>query len=108
MFKIVKLPGRDFEVSIYQEISLTDLQSIVEGYIEVVHLRFYERKLHHKDYILIVNEEGRIRHMPINLTINDGRTPIHGPVIILRQDNNGVLKGLTKEEVKEIISLLKR
>ncbi len=42
-----------------REFRLKELQDAVDGYIEAV-------RTNHPDYILIVNEEGAIRNLPVN------------------------------------------
>ena len=70
--------------------SLADMQKFVDGYVEVVHILFNEKRVQ-----MIVNEEGLIRQLPFNwrATIAYGaasitqrgefpRTPILGNAVI--------------------------
>lgn len=63
-------------------------QELVGGYIEVVRLR------KSPDYCLIVNEEGLLNSMPLNLVV--GENFLFGPIIVV-----GLLHG---EDVEEFTS----
>lgn len=61
------------------ERTLGNLQDLVGGYIEVVHLR--------EGLQLVCNEEGLIRHLPVGFLVASagGIIPIHGNFFICRQ-----------------------
>lgn len=58
--------------------TLEQAQEIVGGYVELVQ---------HGDMQLLINEEGRIRELPLNQKASDmfGQ-PLYGPVLILEGD----------------------
>lgn len=58
---IAKEPGKPFTVKRIPD-TLEDLQKAVGGYIEVVHLW--------GDLAVVCNEEGRLRGLPYNVTID--------------------------------------
>lgn len=73
---IIKRPNEMFGHKEKIENTLEAMQRIVEGYIEVVNLG---------DGVLVVcNEEGLIRDMPLNCRI--GQIVLFGPVIVLGED----------------------
>lgn len=66
-----------------EKLKLHDLQKMVDGYIEVVDLYY--------DYILIVNEEGRLHNLPTNVAwskmkMSDLCVPLVGNVILMRRE----------------------
>lgn len=62
MARLIKTNGEEIEISPKNgtDFSLKELQNYVDGYIEVVNLRS-------ENNIMIVNEEGAINGMPVNL-----------------------------------------
>ncbi len=82
MAKIVKTDGTVTEVRPKNGIDfvLEELQEIVGGYIEIVNI---------KDGLMVVNEEGKIKNLPINklATIIYNRSDIiHGDVLLCDTD----------------------
>ena len=66
-----------------ENLSLHDLQEKVNGYIEMIDL--------HNDYILIVNEDGRLYDLPTNIAwskmeMSDLCVPLVGNVILMRKE----------------------
>lgn len=62
------------------DFSLEELQKIVGGYIEIVNLN--------EEYIMVVNEEGKLLGLPINsgATIMAQRGLIVGDVLVCRRE----------------------
>lgn len=62
MAKLIKVNGEEIEISPKNgtDFSLEELQNYVDGYIEIVNLRS-------ENNIMIINEEGAINDMPVNL-----------------------------------------
>ena len=63
--------------------SLHALQKMVGGFIEIVRPRYLR-----KPYVMIVNEEGLLRNLPVNNTASmlyAGITPIVGDVLIMQE-----------------------
>lgn len=97
---------KDFGAPLYKTIGKS-----VDGYIEIVRPRFLS-----ESYILVVNEEGLIRHLPVNLfgcwvydTIHHG-SPICGNAVLMKEAHTeeGIdIVGLTDDEVKTISDALK-
>lgn len=60
MAKIIKANGEIIDVNPKngKDFKLYELQKIVDGYIEVVWMPY--------DKIMVVNEDGKIRHLPVN------------------------------------------
>lgn len=66
--------------------SLHKLQSMVGGFIEIVRPQYLKRP-----YVMIVNEEGLLRDLPVNNTASllyAGITPIVGDVVIMKEGYN--------------------
>lgn len=62
------------------DFSLEELQKIVGGYIEIVNVN--------EEYIMVVNEEGKLLGLPINpsATIIARQGPIVGDVLVCRRE----------------------
>ncbi len=73
---IIKRPDEMFGHVTNISDSLENLQKTVEGYIETVRLD--------ENNVLICNEEGLLKHLPYNVTINGGM--IVGTVIVAGTD----------------------
>lgn len=59
---LVKKPGGIWEID-KRDVSLSTLQHVVGGYIEVVHIPG-------KSLCFVLNECGRIEGLPVNITVN--------------------------------------
>ena len=70
---IIKEPGKKPELRDIEN-TLETLQKLVGGYIET-HTR--------KDYVLICNEEGRIRHMEPNFFGIEAGSVFYGPAVFV-------------------------
>lgn len=84
---------------------LNEFEKIIDGSIEIVTLRFYERDKSLKDLILIIDDGGKFKPKPLNFVIGT-RTPIYGPVIFSKTDRNGDLVDLTDKDVESIYKYL--
>lgn len=84
---------------------LESIQAIVDGYIEVISANqaFFGRVF--KDYLIVLNEEGKLRGLPMNLQIRNDF--IVGTVFICKKDGEE-LAGLTEDEAKTLAGLLRR
>lgn len=84
------LPGKNPEIIDIRN-RLHELQLAVEGYIEVIPCP-WDRMAR-----LVVNEEGKIRHMPPNRILNDPHTGMYdilaGPILIV---------GINKEDFDDL------
>lgn len=80
---LVVEPGKDPEVRVIEN-SLEGIQQIVQGYIECV-------MLHDKageDLVLICNEEGKIRNLPMNAAVAEIDDVIFGTFLIASTDRD--------------------
>ena len=75
--------------------SLTQLQSIVGGYIETLSM---------ESYIIVCNEEGKIYNLPLNRYIPRYRDFICGTFFITKT-SDGEFVSLSSEEAKKIAEL---
>lgn len=80
---LVVEPGKDPEVRIIEN-SLEDVQQIVQGYIECVTL--YDKA--GENLVLICNEEGKIRNLPMNAMIPEIDDMIFGTFLIAGTDRD--------------------
>ena len=90
---LVVEPGKDPEVRVIEN-SLEGIQQIVQGYIECV-------TLHGKageDLVLICNEEGKIRNLPMNAMIPEIDDMIFGTFLIAGTDRDE-FASLTDEQI---------
>lgn len=98
---------KDFESPLYKSVG-----EVVDGYIEHVLPRLLE-----KPYCMIVNEEGLLRNLPINLvgsllcdTISNG-IPIVGTIVIMKdginEEGEPDILGLTEDETSYMYRLMK-
>ena len=85
-------------------------QQAVRGHIEIVYPKGLERP-----YLMVVNDEGRLRNMEINPVASylygtqDHGEPIVGPAMILKQimtDDGPDIGFLTQDEALKIVSRL--
>lgn len=87
------------------EDTLENLQNAVEGYIEYLWLSREQK------YIILVNEEGAIRHLQPNLLLvreGGGDVPIFGNVLFTGKDpESGDIASLTEREAEDICRLMK-
>lgn len=87
------------------EISLEELQSVVDGYIETVPVT-----VGNGQYIMVVNEEGKIRNLPYNLCATRIRNYrrmtedfIVGSVAIVKRQGEDLI-GLSKEDLLDFMN----
>lgn len=93
---LVVEPGKDPEVRVIEN-SLEGVQQIVQGYIECV-------TLHDKageDLVLICNEEGKIRNLPMNAAVAEIDDVIFGTFLIAGTDRDE-FASLTDEQIFEM------
>ena len=93
---LVVEPGKDPEVRVIEN-SLEGIQEIVKGYIECVTLRDKARE----DLVLICNEEGKIRNLPMNAMIPEIDDMIFGTFLIAGTDRDE-FASLTDEQIFEM------
>lgn len=88
MAKLIKTNGEEIEISPKNgtDFSLEELHDYVDGYIEVVNLRS-------ENNIMIVNEEGAINGMSVNLKASmiyskafNVNQPIYGDVVVCKSN----------------------
>jgi hypothetical protein len=85
MAKIIRVNGI-FEEDFKQEPSLEEMQGVVGGYIEAVHILDVPGK------VMIVNEEGRLKHLPLNIKASTmARQEIVGDVLVCEETSDGRL-----------------
>lgn len=91
------------EEKIYEkeiENTLESLQNEVEGYIEIVHLG--------SNYVIICNEEGRIKKLPYTLSIDFGNfncEALYGNLILCKVNKRGNFISLKQSEIDFLMSL---
>ena len=90
---LVVEPGKDPEVRTIEN-SLEGVQQIVQGYIECVTLRDKAGE----DLVLICNEEGKIRNLPMNAMIPEIDDMIFGTFLIAGTDRDE-FASLTDEQI---------
>ena len=97
--KVIKITTSDDITIINIDNEITALQNEVGGYIEPIYLP--------NDYIMIIDEEGKIKEKDVNYLATDilkyaFDTPdfIVGDCFICKRDNNDI-RGLTYKEIKE-------
>ena len=93
---LVVEPGKDPEVRVIEN-SLEGIQQIVQGYIECVTLRDKAGE----DLVLICNEEGKIRNLPMNAMIPEIDDMIFGTFLIAGTDRDE-FASLTDEQIFEM------
>ena len=93
---LVVEPGKDPEVQVIEN-SLEGIQQIVQGYIECVTLRDKAGE----DLVLICNEEGKIRNLPMNAMIPEIDDMIFGTFLIAGTDRDE-FASLTDEQIFEM------
>ena len=93
---LVVEPGKDPEVRTIEN-SLEGVQQIVQGYIECVTLRDKAGE----DLVLICNEEGKIRNLPMNAMIPEIDDMIFGTFLIAGTDRDE-FASLTDEQIFEM------
>jgi len=103
---IAKKPNELLQVMEIGEIEIAFLQKQVEGYVELVQLRNYVRLFKNDNYVLIVNDEGLMRQLPINFVFPDTGTKIHGSIIAAKFNSEGDLIGLTEKDLKRLTNYL--
>lgn len=84
--------------------SLSSLQSLVGGYIELVYL---EPLSHSYDIVGLVDEEGKLKNKaPNHNTVAYlGPDMLVGDIVLLRADNDGEFQGLRDEDIRIINEL---
>lgn len=94
---VIKEPGKPARVDPLFDNTLESFQSAVGGYIECVHLD--------RDIVLICNEEGKLRRLPINIQV--GCDFLVGTIVIcgVRGDEFSSLKA---SQVPLILDMLGR
>ena len=92
---VIKEPGQPARVDPLFDNTLEAFQAAVGGWIETVTLEH--------GYVLIVNEEGRLRGLPYNVTVNG--LDLVGPVICCRAagDEFASLKGVSVPAVLNML-----
>lgn len=93
---LVVEPEKDPEVRIIEN-SLEGVQQIVQGYIECVTLRDKAGE----DLVLICNEEGKIRNLPMNANVPEINDVIFGTFLIAGTDRDE-FASLTDEQIFEM------
>ena len=93
---LVVEPEKDPEVRIIEN-SLEGIQQIVQGYIECVTLRDKAGE----DLVLICNEEGKIRNLPMNAAVAEIDDVIFGTFLIAGTDRDE-FASLTDEQIFEM------
>lgn len=87
------------------EDTLENLQNAVEGYIEYLWLSREQK------YIILVNEEGAIRHLQPNMMlVGEGgrKVPIFGNILFTGKDSRtGDITSLSDREAKSICNMMK-
>lgn len=78
---------------------LEELQKQVGGYIEVAYLG---RAVSGFDLVAVINEEGKLKHLPPSLTVMDEYDEIvdviAGPIVLLAGGEDGDFAGITKSQ----------
>lgn len=87
--------------------SLSDLQSLVDGYIECP---FISEQLYNHGISVCINEEGKLRELPVSMIIVDENRRmldvVCGNVVFANHTINGQLCDLTDEQVGFVRNLL--
>lgn len=86
----------DYEVKEVEN-TLEELQSEVEGYIETLYLG--------NGFIIICNEEGRLKHLPVTLILENGikREDLVGNILICKVDEEN-FASLSEEDINLIMN----
>jgi len=91
---------KDFTNPLYESVG-----KVVEGYIERVKPAFLPRP-----FVIIVNEEGRLRRLPLNKVGSAWYAgPIVGNIVVMKDgftDDGPDIVGLTNEELKKVIGIV--
>lgn len=93
--KIIKLSPEEVEVKEVEN-TLEELQSEVDGYIETLYLG--------NGYIIICNEEGKLRQLPFTAVVTNGikQEPLVGNILICKVDEENFIS-LSEEDIKLIL-----
>lgn len=85
---------------------ISDLQSFVDGYIEIPIL---SKKLYQNKIDMVINEEGKLKDLKESLAITSNRQivdVIRGNVVFVSHDEQGEMVSLTEEQVTLLKALL--
>lgn len=85
--------------------NLDEIQKLIDGYVEIVSLRFYERDKNLKDIVLLIDDYGRLKPKPLNIVIGT-ETPIYGPAVFTKTDAIGEFVELSDKDIKNIYKYL--
>ena len=93
--KVIKLSPEEVEVKEVEN-TLEELQSEVDGYIETLYLG--------NGYIIICNEEGKLRRLPVTAVVTNGikQEPLVGNILICKIDEENFIS-LSEEDIKLIL-----
>ena len=91
---VVKYPGKEPEV-IEHPNTLRGYQKVVNGYIEAVPFPGRE-----DDMDIVMNDEGKIKHLEPNIFIPEYRDVFVGPMIAVGVTQDLMWRSLTEEETK--------
>lgn len=85
--------------------NLESMQAVVDGYIEIISadMLFFGHRF--KDYLIVLNEGGKLKGLPMNLPI---RNDFIAGTVFLCKKNGEEMAGLTEDEAKKLASLLRR
>lgn len=92
---IIKRAGKPVQYATADLSDYKEIQKLVGGFFEVVRLP--------DGILLIVNEEGRIRNLPLNLTIAD--YPFYGDVFFCSSIEDEMV-GLTDYQMESLLEIL--
>ena len=96
---VVKEPMKKPEIRTIENM-LKAKQEIIGGYIE--YFPFVN------GYDIVLNEEGKLEHLPANLVFHGDMEIIVGTIIVSKANEEGEDVGLTDEECQEVMELLQK
>ncbi len=76
--------------------TLEQMQSLVGGLIDIVRLR-------QDGLMLCCNDEGKLLGLPLTVSIWEGRDFIAGDCFLFRDDEEGEMVSVTKEDIDEFV-----
>lgn len=92
---IIKKVGEPHEVRTMEKLELEDMQSMVGGYIECLHVG--------NGVDMWLNDEGKLYNLPVNLVLGTSDKQvldtIHGDIFFASADDEGATVGLTVEQI---------
>ncbi|MTI95415.1 MAG: DUF3846 domain-containing protein [Firmicutes bacterium] len=97
--KIVLLRAAEQPQELTIDNTLASLQQLVGGYIQAVPVTIDDCQ-----YVLVVDEEGRINHKPTNLVCHFGA--FVGDILFCKSDAEGEFISLNHEDIKRIKEFL--